>query len=343
MGTVCARALRRGHGQGTPAPQSFSPSSRSTKATSADRGTSDSPPPGSNVGTTAAFGETEDRYPIHAPRTWGFRVAALRSAGSPGPRERDLNDRNRGGLPGLHDERVPSGPDAHPDRRSAVDEIVAPMTVHPRGRITPRTAARWPTAPPAPSGPPSIPSRRRPDRRPCPRSGSRSLALLPPPARPGSGEEQGHGVRDRHDHDHDREHDSEDATGAPPLDRDRPTGRRERTELVEEPGSLPASSSTVAGSGSRLRGPPRTPRRAPRVRSTAGPSDTPVGVRAQPEDQHHVREVHGLAPRRGPDLHEEHVDSPEVPVLHHQVRGLDVPMGEADVPQPPERAGGPPR
>ena len=47
-------------------------------------------------------------------------------------------------------------------------------------------------------------------------------------------------------------------------------------------------------------------------------------------------EVDGLAPRRGPDLHEEDVDQAESAVLHHEVRGLDVAVGEADVPHPPD-------
>ena len=59
-------------------------------------------------------------------------------------------------------------------------------------------------------------------------------------------------------------------------------------------------------------------------------------VALQREDHHHVREVHGLAPGRGPHLDEEDVDQPQLALLDHQVGGLDVPVGETDVPHPPD-------
>ena len=59
-------------------------------------------------------------------------------------------------------------------------------------------------------------------------------------------------------------------------------------------------------------------------------------VAAQGQDHHHVRQVDGLPPRGGPDLHEEDVDQAELVALHHEVRGFDVAVREADVPHPPD-------
>ena len=59
-----------------------------------------------------------------------------------------------------------------------------------------------------------------------------------------------------------------------------------------------------------------------------------VDVRADREDEHHVAEVHRLSPRRRLHLDEEDIDQQQVAVPHHQVRGLDVTMGQTCVPQP---------
>jgi hypothetical protein len=71
----------RRHGQGTPAPQGFSRSPRSTKATSADRGTSDSPPP-DRTWERPPHSARPGTGPRYTPGTPRIRVAALRSAGS---------------------------------------------------------------------------------------------------------------------------------------------------------------------------------------------------------------------------------------------------------------------
>ena len=60
---------------------------------------------------------------------------------------------------------------------------------------------------------------------------------------------------------------------------------------------------------------------------------TRSGVGAHREDEHHVGEVDGLPPRRRSHLREGHVDEEDVAVLHHQVRGLDVAVGQARVPE----------
>ena len=94
---------------------------------------------------------------------------------------------------------------------------------------------------------------------------------------------------------------------------------------------------------SQLRGARHAPRRGERLGDLLG-REVPQGMlvharRVAPkrEDHHHVREVDGLAPRRGPHLDEEDVDQPQLAFLDHQVRGLDVPVGQADVPHPPDQ------
>ena len=63
-----------------------------------------------------------------------------------------------------------------------------------------------------------------------------------------------------------------------------------------------------------------------------------LGVAPQREDEHHVGEVHRLAPRRWSDLDEEHVDHLQLAVAHHQVRRLDVAVREPLVPHLPHHA-----
>ncbi len=57
-----------------------------------------------------------------------------------------------------------------------------------------------------------------------------------------------------------------------------------------------------------------------------------VGIRAESQHHHHVREVDGLSPRRGPDLDEEDIDHLQSLIPHHQVGRLDVAVGEPVVP-----------
>ena len=64
-----------------------------------------------------------------------------------------------------------------------------------------------------------------------------------------------------------------------------------------------------------------------------GPLVDAFGVRADGEDEHHVGEVDGLPPRRRADLGEGDVDEVQVPVLDEQVGRLDVPVGDAGVPE----------
>ena len=59
----------------------------------------------------------------------------------------------------------------------------------------------------------------------------------------------------------------------------------------------------------------------------------PVGVGAHRENQHHVAEVDGLPPRRGPHLDEGHVDEQQLAVADHEVARLDVPVRDARVPE----------
>ena len=61
-------------------------------------------------------------------------------------------------------------------------------------------------------------------------------------------------------------------------------------------------------------------------------------VGPQGEHHHHVRQVDGLTPWGRSDLHEEHIDEAELVVLHHEVRRLDVAVGQADVPHAPDQA-----
>ena len=58
-----------------------------------------------------------------------------------------------------------------------------------------------------------------------------------------------------------------------------------------------------------------------------------LGIGAHREDEHHVGEVDGLAPRRRSHLHEGDVDEQHLAVAHEQVGRLDVAVREPGVPE----------
>ena len=58
-----------------------------------------------------------------------------------------------------------------------------------------------------------------------------------------------------------------------------------------------------------------------------------IGIGLQCQGEHHVGQVDGLAPRGGADLQPGDVDQLQVPALDEQVGGLDVAVGDADVPE----------
>jgi hypothetical protein len=66
----------------------------------------------------------------------------------------------------------------------------------------------------------------------------------------------------------------------------------------------------------------------------AGPRVHPFRAGPQGEDEHHVAQVHRLPPRAGPQLTEGGVDQVQAAVADHQVGRLDVPMGQAGLPEP---------
>ena len=85
----------------------------------------------------------------------------------------------------------------------------------------------------------------------------------------------------------------------------------------------------AAGSGRSRSGWPRTPRRSRRRRTSEGPLvDHARGRTGSARVSMHVGEVDGLAPRRGPDRGEGHVDEQHLAVADQEVGGLDVAMGE---------------
>ena len=61
-----------------------------------------------------------------------------------------------------------------------------------------------------------------------------------------------------------------------------------------------------------------------------------LGVGSNGKNEHHVRQVDGLAPGRRPHLRERGIDEEQLAIAHHEVPGLDVAMGNAGVPELPE-------
>ena len=59
---------------------------------------------------------------------------------------------------------------------------------------------------------------------------------------------------------------------------------------------------------------------------------TLLGGRLEAEDEHHVGQVDGLAPRTGPHRGESRVDEHDRTVLDEHVGGLDVAVGQAGIP-----------
>ena len=147
--------------------------------------------------------------------------------------------------------------------------------------------------------------------------------------------------RDPHQHGQERASSvatiSSDAADAPPLDPDRLAGRRELAERLQQ------SAAVGLHRCAQLRRARDAACRGERLRQLLGREVRErllvdvLGARTQREHQHHVAEVDRLAPRRGPHLHEEHVDQAQPSVLHHQVRGLDVAVREPDVPHPADQ------
>jgi hypothetical protein len=65
-----------------------------------------------------------------------------------------------------------------------------------------------------------------------------------------------------------------------------------------------------------------------------GPLVDHLGIAAQCQaEQHHLGQVHRLAPGAGSGLHERHVDQQHLAVADEQVGRLDVAAGEPGVPQ----------
>ena len=135
------------------------------------------------------------------------------------------------------------------------------------------------------------------------------------------------------EHEHDREHDAADS---PALQRDRSARGRERTELRNEVASV------LLHDRAQLRRARDTASRGERLGDLVRREVPqrmlvdPIGIGLHREDEHHVREVDRLSPRRRAHLCERDVDEEQVAVLHHQVRRLDVAVREPVVPQLPD-------
>ena len=120
---------------------------------------------------------------------------------------------------------------------------------------------------------------------------------------------------------------------SPPLQRDRFALRREPTELGDEVAAVLLEHRPQLGrAGDAACGGERL---GDLVGGEVGqgPLVNAFGVGADGEDEHHVGEVDGLSPRRRADLGEGDVDEVQVPVLDEEVGRLDVPVGDAGVPQ----------
>ena len=139
---------------------------------------------------------------------------------------------------------------------------------------------------------------------------------------------------------HEDEEPANDRTGgpqhapeAPALEGDAPALRCESAELRDEVASV------AFHDGAKLRGARDAAGCRERLGDVVGCEEAErsfvhaVGVGPHREDEHHVRKIDGLAPRRRADLHEERIDEVDVAIPRHQVGGLDVAMGQAGVPQ----------
>ena len=142
-------------------------------------------------------------------------------------------------------------------------------------------------------------------------------------------------LRDKREDEH-RGYCRQDAPHAPALDGDRPMRGREGAELAQKVPPVRFHERAKLGWARDSTG------RSERFSYLLGAEvferfvvDT-LGVGSNGKNEHHVRQVDGLAPGRRPHLRERGIDEEQLAIAHHEVPGLDVAMGNAGVPELPE-------